>query len=188
MTKKIELAVTALSQSESQPGFYTLVLEDFERQSRIPVTIGPEEAQAIAISMEKMQPMRPLTHDLFKNTLDALQVRLKEVFIRELKDDVFYSSLILVNAENQVIEVDARTSDAIAMAVRFDAPIFASADLLEEAGVWIAAMQVRQKKGSMAEHSIEELEQLLQRLVEKEDYESAVRIRNYLNMRRQKGE
>ncbi len=184
MPEKVELAIVALSNSESQPGNFALILEDLVQQRRIPVIIGASEAQAIAIALEKMQPLRPLTHDLFKNALDALQSTLTEVFIYQLKDGVFYARMLLRTASGDSLELDARTSDAIALAVRCDAPIFTYDYLIEEAGVWAASLLGRQRKSSLAEYSIPELEELLRKVVEKEDYESAARLRNYLDERR----
>lgn len=181
---KVELAVTALSASESQPGSYALVLEDFNNLHRIPIIIGAQEAQAIAIAMENMQPMRPMTHDLFKNAVEALGAALQEVLIYQLKETVFCAYLLLKRADGEMLQLDARASDAIALAVRFDAPIFIFEQVIEEAGIMTMPLLGRQKKGSLAEYTVAELEELLQKVVEKEDYESAVRIRAYIEKRK----
>ncbi|NJL76326.1 MAG: bifunctional nuclease family protein [Saprospiraceae bacterium] len=183
MKKKIELMVAALAPSESQPGNCTLVLEDFQQQRRIPITIGASEAQAIAMSMEKMQPLRPFTHDLLKNAIESLGATVEEVLINELANEIFYAKIILKQTNGQRIELDARCSDAVALAVRFDAPIFSYDTLIEDAGILVANLAVRSKKGSLAEYGIEELEELLQKLIAKEDFESAARIRDYLRRR-----
>lgn len=180
MPQKIELIVAALSTSESHPGSYALVLEDVSNSHRIPIIIGGAEAQAIAIAMEKMQPMRPLTHDLLKSVVDALGGRLREVLIHQIKDGVFCATLTLQTAQGDSLLVEARTSDAIALAVRFNAPIFIYDHVMEEAGILTSSMVGRQKKGSLAEYTLAELEDLLKKVVEKEDYESAVRIRAYI--------
>lgn len=181
---KVELAVAALAASESQPGNYALVLEDFNNQHRIPIIIGAQEAQAIAMSMEKMQPMRPMTHDLFKNALEILGASIQEVLIYQLKETIFYAYLFLKQSNNEVHQIDARVSDAIAMAVRFGAPIFIFEQVIEEAGIMTTSLLGRQKKGSLAEYTLTELEELLQKVVDKEDYESAVRIRAYIEKRK----
>jgi hypothetical protein len=184
MPQKIELTVAALSNSESHPGSYALILEDVSNSHRIPIIIGGGEAQAIAIAMEKMQPMRPLTHDLFKSVVEALGGQLCEALIHQIKDGVFCATLSLRSGAGDLVSVEARTSDAVALAVRFNAPIFIYDHVMEEAGILTSSMVGRQKKGSLAEYTLLELEELLKKVVEKEDYESAVRIRAYIARRR----
>jgi len=184
MEEKIELCVVALSESESHPEHFALILEDLNQQRRIPIVIGVSEAQAIAIAMEKMQPLRPLTHDLMKNTLDALGVVLKEVLISHIEDGMFIAHLNLQQTDGTCIVVDARSSDAIALAIRCSAPIYSYDLIIEEAGLLSSSILGRQRKGSLAEYSLEELEELLRRVVEKEDYKSAARIQNYIAQRR----
>jgi uncharacterized protein len=181
---KKELAVVALSDSVSQPNSYALILEDMDTNRRIPIIIGVAEAQAIAVTMERMQPARPLTHDLMKNTLDALAVKLKEVLINSLIEGVFHAVLILEKEDNTVIQIDSRTSDAIALAVRFNAPIVAYEHVIEEAGILSDSFWAKHNKGSLADYSLEDLEDLLKKVVEKEDYESAVRIREVISRRK----
>ena len=181
---KIELAVVALSGSESQPGNYTLVLSDFQQKHRIPIIIGAAEAQAIAMAMENLQPTRPLTHDLLVNTLQALGASLQEVLIEALQDGIFCALLTLRQTDGATVQLAARTSDAVALAVRVDAPIFIYEHVMEEAGIMDIPLLGRQNKGSLADYTLAELEELLRRVVEKEDYESAVRIRVYLEKRR----
>jgi uncharacterized protein len=182
--KKTELSIVALSESESQAGQYVVILEETENKRRIPVIIGLFEAQAIAVAMEKMQPARPLTHDLFKNTLDKLSVRLREVLIYLLENETFYAQLILIQADNSELTIDARTSDALAMAVRYDAPIFAYDFVIEEAGLFAEELKSDKNKGSMQDYSLEELELLLKKLLAKEDFESAARIRDAIDKRK----
>ena len=181
---KKELAVVALSDSASQPNNYALILEDMATNRRIPIIIGIAEAQAIAVTMEKMQPARPLTHDLMKNTLDALEVKLKEVLIHSLIDGVFHATLILEKPDGTQLQIDSRTSDAIALAVRFNTPITAYENVIEEAGMLSDSFWAKQNKGSIADYSLEQLEDLLKKVVEKEDYESAIRIRELINRRK----
>lgn len=181
MDSKIELIVSALSPSDSQPGHFVVVLEDMAGSRRVPIVIGLPEAQAIAMCMEKIQPTRPFTHDLLKNAIAALGGVLQEVLIYQIKNEIFFSQLLIKKANGDLIELDARTSDAIALAVRCDAPVFCYESVIEDTGVLIANITLRTKKGSLAAHSPEELESLLQKLIEKEDYESAARIRDYLS-------
>jgi hypothetical protein len=184
MNERRELTVAAMSASESQPGNYALILEDMENRRRMPVIIGTSEAQAIAIAIERMQPARPLTHDLLKSMLDALGARLQEVLIHSLIEGVFHATMLLQTADGENREIDARTSDAIALAVRCDAPIFTYEHVIEEAGILADSILARQKKGSLAAYSLAELEELLKKVIEKEDYESATRIRDYINRRK----
>lgn len=184
MSLKKELAVIALSNSESNPGNYALILEDTDNKKRIPIIIGVAEAQAIAITMERMKPARPMTHDLVKNILDGLSVKLKEVLIHSVVEGIFHAALILEKEDKSTLTVDARTSDAIAMAVRFDAPIYAFDNVIEEASIMSEIFASNSRKGAFSEYTLEELEALLQKLLDKEDYESAVRIRNLIDKRK----
>ncbi|MEL6945252.1 MAG: bifunctional nuclease family protein, partial [Bacteroidota bacterium] len=122
--KEIELNIIALANAESSPGNYALILEEHKGFRRLPIIIGAFEAQAIAVSLERMQPNRPLTHDLFKNTLDEAGISIHKVLISALKEGVFHALIIGVKANGTLLEVDARTSDAIALAVRYGCPIF----------------------------------------------------------------
>ncbi|MCU0324246.1 MAG: bifunctional nuclease family protein [Spirosomaceae bacterium] len=184
---KIEVVVIALAESESKKGYYALILEEPKSKRRIPIIIGNQEAQAIAIYMERLNPTRPLTHDLFKTVLLQLKSKIKEVFIHTLQDDIFYANVILQNTENQLIEIDARPSDAIALAVRFACPIFISTQVLESSGYEIDE-KGRDKKGSYAEYTLEELEELLEKIIKKEDYESAARVRDAIERRKRANE
>ncbi|HMO38735.1 MAG TPA: bifunctional nuclease family protein [Saprospiraceae bacterium] len=185
MNVKKELAVVALSDSESQPGQYALILEDVETQRRIPIIIGAFEAQAIAIAMERIQPLRPLTYDLMQNMIQSLHVKVNEVLIHALVDGIFHAHIILEQANKDLLILDARTSDAIALAVRCQAPIYTYAHIIEEAGILSDVFLAQYKKGSLAEYTLPELEELLAKVLAKEDYESAVRIRDLIDRRRQ---
>ncbi|MEI6410601.1 MAG: bifunctional nuclease domain-containing protein [Bacteroidota bacterium] len=184
MSEKRELAITALSMSESHPGKYALILESVGTNKRIPLIIGESEAQAIAIAMEKMTPSRPLTHDLLLNLIVSFEATVVEVLIHSLIDGVFHAKIILKKQIGTVIELDARSSDAIALAIRSGAPVYMHDALIDEAGFLAEMFFASQRKGSLAEYSIAELEDLLQKVIEKEDYESAVRIRDYIDKRR----
>src|SRR6201992_3722190 len=134
--KKIKLDIVGLSYSQTQSGAYALVLGEISGRRRLPIIIGSFEAQAIAIEIEKMTPSRPLTHDLFKNFAQAFNIVIQEVIIYNLVDGIFYSKLICYDGKKS-IEIDARTSDAIAIAVRFDCPIFTYEFILSTAGIVI---------------------------------------------------
>jgi len=177
-----ELNVVALSESISSAGNFVLVLEDSSSKQRIPLIIGRSEAQSIATAMEKMEVSRPQTHDLFATTLNLLEAELKQVIITRFEKDVFYASIFLKN-KTESFEIDARPSDAIALAVRVGCPILASEEVIEQAS-FISEDKFRDKKGSYAEFSLEELEQLLVSILAKEDYESAVRIREVIAKRK----
>jgi uncharacterized protein len=192
--KRIELGIVALSHSMTQSHNYAVVLGERRGQRRLPIVIGSFEAQAIAVAMEKMVPNRPLTHDLFKNTLDTFGVQLREVVINNLLDGIFYSRLICVK-NGEMFEIDSRTSDAIAMAVRFECPIYTYDFILEAAGV---VLEEGEEEGSrrpvptanapmdsqpLERLSSQELTDRLQNVLDAEDYESAAKIRDELKRR-----
>lgn len=185
MSVKKELAVVALSNSESQPGHYALILEETETQRRIPVIIGAFEAQSIAIAMERINPLRPLTYDLMQNIILQLGATMKEMLIYKLTDGIFHALISLEKEDKTQVSMESRTSDAIALAVRFQAPIFAYENVIEEAGILSDVFLAKYKKGSLAEYTITELEELLEKVLAKEDYESAVRIRDLIEKRKQ---
>jgi hypothetical protein len=184
MTEKRELLVAALSESETQPGNYALILEEAESRRRIPIIIGEQEAQAIAVAMEQMQPLRPLTHDLFGSALAALGATLREVLIYEMREGIFFAKICFRPPQGSEFELEARPSDAVALAVRAHAPIYAYEQVIQDAAIWVESLQARKKKGSLAAYSIEELEALLRKVIEKEDFESAARIREYIEQRK----
>lgn len=194
--RKIALDIVALSHSVTQSHNYAVVLGEREGSRRLPIVIGSFEAQAIAVAMERMTPNRPLTHDLFKNTLETFNVDLKEVVINNLLDGIFYARLICLK-DGELIEIDSRTSDALAMAVRFDCPIYTYEFILDAAGVVLedsdapmqeAEAQAPQKRSSpLSSYSVDALNKLLSEVLEEEDYERAAEIRDELNRRRGAG-
>ena len=178
---KIALNVIALTNSESHPGNYALILEEQSGTRRIPIVIGGFEAQAIAVTLENMKPQRPLTHDLFKHTLDVLGSRLQEVIITAYVDKVFRAQMMVIDVTETVHTVDARSSDAIALAVRFVCPIYTYESVLETVSFsGEPAGGDSQKKGPFSSYSVNELEALLEKVLAKEDYKSAARIRDAL--------
>ena len=195
--KKIELEIISLAHSVSQSSNYTIVLGETDGARRLPVVIGGFEAQAIAVAMERMTPNRPLTHDLFKNTLDAYNIEVREVIINQLLDGIFYARLLCYQ-NGEEMEIDSRTSDALAMAVRFKCPIYTYAKILDQAGVTLetpdAQKQQRKQKrrgggggrkapATLSSRSVEELEKMLAKVLDREDYEQAAKIRDELNRR-----
>ncbi|KXK39812.1 MAG: bifunctional nuclease family protein [Saprospiraceae bacterium] len=186
--EKIRLDIMALSHSVTQSHNYAVVLGEENGKRRLPIVIGGFEAQAIAVALENMTPNRPLSHDLFKNTMDAFEINLKEVIINNLLDGIFYAQLICEQFGN-VIQIDARTSDAISMAVRFDCPIYTYEFILESAGVILdedAEKEVktepaRSKAKSIEDLSISSLEKMLEEALAKEDYEKAAQLRDIIN-------
>ena len=143
--KKIELEIVALSHSITQTHSYAVVLGEVNGLRRLPIVIGGFEAQAIAVALEKMQPSRPLTHDLMKNFLNAFAIDLHEIIICDLQEGIFYSKLVC-SSENDTIEIDSRTSDALALAVRFGCPIYTYENILESAGILMEDTEKTGKK------------------------------------------
>lgn len=182
---EIELTIIAISSSESQKGNYVVVFEEIGGFRRLTVIVGKFEAQSIAMTLENMIPSRPLTFDLFYNTLDQLGVKLNKIVIKEIKDDVFYAQL-MIEQEGKVLKIDSRTSDAIALAVRFEAPIYACNDVMEEASIVLESPSsaFTNKRGKLEDYSLEELERILTQLLKKEDYRSAVKIRNAIKKKK----
>ncbi len=193
--RKIELKIVALTPSVTQSQNYAVVLEEIAGNRRLPIVIGGFEAQAIAVAMENMVPSRPLTHDLFKNTIETFDIQLKEIVINNLLDGVFYSRLVCFKG-GDIIEVDSRTSDALALAVRFQCPIYALEFVLDAAGVELEEDQennyssdrdeaLQSDNQSLSTYSVDELGQLLQDVLKEEDYEKAAEIRDEINKRNQ---
>ena len=178
--KKVELNIIALAKSESQPGNYALVLEEQDGFRRLPIIIGPFEAQAIALALEGMKPNRPMTHDLFKNTLDLAGIKLSEIQISQLKEGTFHATLIGKLEDGRPLIVDARASDAISMAVRFSCPIFTTEAIMDMAAIVLdsPSKAFTNKRGKLSDYTMEELERLLKKVLDKEDYESASKIRD----------
>ncbi len=190
---KIELDIVALSHSVTQSHNYAIVLGELDGNRRLPIVIGGFEAQAIAVAMEKMKPNRPLTHDLFKNTLDSFEINLKEIVINNLIDGIFYAKLVC-SKNGEIFEIDSRTSDAIAMAVRFGCPIFTFDFILKDAGVILEdeggeKEKVKKRKTPAGKDgyesmSVSALKKLLEDVLADEDYEKAAKIRDEINKRK----
>ena len=197
--KKIELEIVALSHSITQTHSYAVVLGEVNGLRRLPIVIGGFEAQAIAVALEKMHPSRPLTHDLMKNFMNAFNVDLVEVIITDLQEGIFYSKLVCVS-EHDTVEIDSRTSDALALAVRFGCPIYTYDNILESAGILMedpSGKKKQPREAVAAESSagtddlkaltLEELNTLLNEVLEMEDYIRAIAIRDEINSRKRRG-
>ena len=197
--RKIELEIVALSHSITQTHSYAVVLGEVNGLRRLPIVIGAFEAQAIAVALEKMQPTRPLTHDLMKNFMTAFAVELHEIIICDLQEGVFYSKLVC-STDNDTVEIDSRTSDAIALAVRFGCPIYTYDNILDNAGILMEDSGDSKKKKAKQEVLVEEqdtrsnddlkamtldeLNTLLTDVLESEDYLRAIAIRDEINSRK----
>lgn len=193
--KKVKLEIVGLSYSQTQTGAYALVLGEAKGKRRLPIIIGGFEAQAIAIELEKMTPSRPLTHDLFKTFAEGFNISVSEVIIYNLVEGIFFAKLICNDGEKNV-EIDARTSDAIALAVRFSCPINTYEFILSQAGIILddealAAVsdaggesRVEIEETDYLKKSTEELKQMLETALSEEDYEKASHIRDELNNRK----
>jgi len=205
--KLIQLKINGISYSETQSGAYALILSELDGGRRLPIIIGGFEAQSVAIALDKeLKPKRPLTHDLFKSFADRYNIYVKKVIINKLMDGVFFSSLICEKDKMEEI-IDSRTSDAIAMALRFNAPIFIYDSILNEAGFdekdinkskknksdenWIQSFVKQEGKqikvpDDLNKLPISKLKSLLDKLVNLEDYEKAVKIRDEISKRENK--
>jgi uncharacterized protein len=198
---KIELEIIALSHSITQSHSYAVVLGEVNGNRRLPIVIGSNEAQAIAVALEKVQPTRPLTHDLIKNLFGAFDAELLEVVINDLQEGIFYSHLIC-STSNDTLEIDSRTSDALALAVRFGCPIYTFEHILDQAGILMEENQPLSKKkvmdeldeepmeGSMGNQelrnmSLDDLNKLLDEVLEQEDYIKAIAIRDEIKTRKE---
>ena len=196
----IRLLINGISYSQTQNGAYALILSELDGERKLPIVIGTYEAQSIAIAIEKdIKPPRPLTHDLFKNFCERFDITIKQVIIHKLVDGVFYSSII---CERDGIEeiIDSRTSDAIALATRFDAPIFTYENILEKAGIIIEIEEYDEEdkilfkellsgektlanSEDFKDKTIDELQKLLKIAVQNENYETAAKIRDEISNR-----
>lgn len=194
--KKIELEIIALSHSITQTHSYAVVLGEVNGLRRLPIVIGGFEAQAIAVALEKMHPSRPLTHDLMKNFMAAFNIELQEIVICDLQEGIFYSKLLCVS-DHDTVEIDSRTSDALALAVRFGCPIYTYEHILDSAGIMMEDSSASKKKTpseavSSESHSdddlksmtLEQLNELLNEVLEQEDYIRAIAIRDEINSRK----
>lgn len=185
--KKIKLNILGLSYSQTQSGAYALVLAEEEGERRIPIIIGGVEAQSIAIKLEGLEPPRPLTHDLFLNFARSFSVDILEVIIYKLDEGIFYSELVCFK-DNEVIKIDSRTSDAVALALRFNCPIYTYEEILSKAGIVLDFGDSKEKEepkpkktktsSSLSSKTIEELKTMLHAAVEAENYEKASEIRD----------
>lgn len=199
--QKIELEIVALSHSITNTHSYAVVLGEINGSRRLPIVIGGFEAQAIAVVLEHIHPSRPLTHDLMKNMMNAFGIELQEIIISDLQEGIFYSKLIC-NTAVETIEIDSRTSDALALAVRFGCPIYSYDHIVDEASLQVegtsysgteksgeeapAETSTTQSKDNYRRMTVEQLEQLLEEMVEIEDYIKAAEIRNEINSRKGK--
>lgn len=200
--KKIELEIVALSSSISQTHSYAVVLGEMNGTRRLPIVIGGYEAQAIAVALERIKPTRPLTHDLFSNFLFSFNIELQEAIIYKLEEGIFYAKLIC-NNENETLEIDSRTSDALALAVRMGCPVFTYENILDTAGLYMdesgeisateskieniqeePAAVVGEQGANLKNMSLDELEDFLQKILEKEDYIQAIAIRDEIKKRK----
>ena len=199
--KKIELEIVALSHSITQTHSYAVVLGEVNGLRRLPIVIGGFEAQAIAVALEKMQPSRPLTHDLMKNFMTAFSIELHEIIICDLQEGIFYSKLVC-SSDKDTVEIDSRTSDALALAVRFGCPIYTYENILDSAGILMEETTGKKKKSKEPKEvpveessggnedlktmSLEDLNTLLNEVLESEDYIRAIAIRDEINNRKKK--
>lgn len=204
----VKLSIKGISYSQTQNGAYALILNEVDGERKLPIVIGAFEAQSIAIALEKeIKPPRPLTHDLFKNFAERFDITVKQVIIHKLVDGVFYSSIICERDKIEEI-IDARTSDAIALALRFNAPIYTYKNILDKAGIYLKANSQETDKDSQEiddilsnpetfgnekesnqsgrvyiKYSLQELNDLLDQAVQHEDYEKAAKIRDEISKR-----
>ena len=189
---KIELEIVALSHSITQSNSYAVILGEVGGSRRLPIVIGGFEAQAIAVALENMHPSRPLTHDLMKNFMTSFDIALQEVYICDLQEGIFYSKLVCYTA-NDTIEIDSRTSDALALAVRFGCPIYVNETILAQAGLAGESTETSLSTpiatsstpvtNSLASLTLSELNELLNEVLEQEDYIRAIDIRDEIAKR-----
>ena len=193
----IRLTINRISYSQTHNGAYALLLNEKNGERKLPVVIGGFEAQSIAVALEKeIKPSRPLTHDLFKNFSDCFEIKIKQVIIHKIVDGVFFSSLICVRDKIEEI-IDSRTSDAIALAIRFNSPIFTYENVLDKAGIIIKAEETEKikkevsnknpktKKIDYSKLSLIQLEKAVAIAVKNEDYELAAFLRDEINRKKQ---
>ena len=202
MDNVVKLVIKGISYSQTQTGAYALILEEEVGGRKLPIIIGSFEAQSIALALEKdINPPRPLTHDLFLSLGKEFKFSVKSVYIYKLEDGVFYSNIVFTDETGQIAEIDSRTSDAIALAIRFSAPIYAYTEVVEKAGIQLdilrdeaeginqAMQQIEEEVKAMTssidyqEWSVEEIEEEMKRAVMEEDYELAARLRDELDKR-----
>jgi bifunctional DNase/RNase len=192
--EKVDLRFLRITYSHTHAGAYALILTEVEGDRRLPIIIGGVEAQAIAIQVENIKPARPLTHDLFKNLSDSLGVKLKEVIINDLVEGIFHAKLVL-EQKGKEVEIDARSSDAIALALRFECPIYTYEFILGAAGLKVEegeegesseeAGVIKSEKKPSAASTMEELRNMLEEALDNEDYERASKLRDEIKRREQ---
>lgn len=197
--KRVKLKVLGISYSQTQSGAYALILVEENGERRVPIIIGGFEAQAIVIKLENLDPPRPLTHDLFRSFAAEFNVSIIEVMIYKLEEGVFYSRLLCNNGEKE-ISIDSRTSDAVALALRFACPIYITEEILEKAGITITPTEPDSSTEADADnlfetgnsrfenYSDEELYKMIDEAVKTEDYERAASIRDELDKRKKKSD
>ena len=195
--KRVKLKVTGISYSQTQSGAYALILNEENGERRIPIIIGGFEAQAIVIKLENLDPPRPLTHDLFKKFADEFNIAIIEVMIYKLEEGVFFSKLVCNNGVKE-FSIDSRTSDAVALALRFECPIFITEEILEKAGITVSQSDADVASSPEPEsvfspenlkyssYSDEELYKMIDDSVRTEDYERAASIRDEIDKRKKK--
>ncbi|MCA1757083.1 MAG: bifunctional nuclease family protein [Bacteroidales bacterium] len=196
--RKIKLNVLGISYSQTQSGAYALVLSEEDGEKRLPIIIGGFEAQSIVIKLENLNPPRPLTHDLFKSFADLLDVKMREVFIHKLEEGVFYSQLVCTKDDKELL-IDSRTSDAVALALRFECPVYITEEIMDKAGIIIKGDEAEEMLGgrgtggiesaeddSLSSFSLAELTNMLQEAIESEDYERAAAIRDEIGKKEKK--
>jgi bifunctional DNase/RNase len=199
--KKIELEIVALSHSITQTHSYAVVLGEINGLRRLPIVIGAFEAQAIAVALERMQPTRPLTHDLFANFMNTYSIELVEVLIYKLEEGIFFAKLICQNADGEMTEIDSRTSDALALAVRANTHIYTYENIMDSAGLYLdqpekettdepksipTITESTSTDKDLKNMNVEELHTLLQQVLDQEDYVRAIHIRDEINSRKSK--
>ncbi|MBW6501609.1 MAG: bifunctional nuclease family protein [Bacteroidales bacterium] len=194
---RVKLKVLGISYSQTQSGAYALILIEENGERRIPIIIGGFEAQAIVIRLENLEPPRPLTHDLFKSFADEFNISIIEVYIYKLEEGVFYSRLVCTNGDREY-SIDSRTSDAVALALRFGCPIYTTEEILEKAGITITATESGAGSSDDADkmpdpdssgfdsYSDEELYKMIDEAVSTEDYEKAAAIRDEIDKRKKR--
>ena len=190
--QKIELKIVGLSYSHSQSSAYALILGEVNGNRRLPIIVGGLEAQAIAIEVEKLKPARPLTHDLFKTFAETFDIEIQEVIINKFHEGIFYSILVCKKNDN-IIEIDSRTSDAVAIALRFDSPIFTYESIMSVGGIILDPdndLTEQFEEATVEDNEffgmgIRELDTLLLKAIEKEDYERASLIRDEIKKKKE---
>ena len=191
--KLIQLDISAIRASDSQNNAYVLLLSEITGKRQLPIVIGWCEARSIAIALDgSEEPERPLTHDLFKTFSNSFNITISKVIIHTLTDGIFHSSFFCKDQNNKELEIDARTSDAIAIAIRFSCPVFTYEDILKKAGIIVGdhkeniSVKEKKKKHNLESYSLKDLKKLLDESVDNENYEYASKIRDEINKRKNK--